>query len=405
MRQSRGIHDGSFQRCRFHPLAGRRYMFTTGPVATLTVDSFRNSVGIDRRLPSRILAVGDLRVPVVTAHAFVVDFASKIRVRRLVVSGRHLPETAPLRVPGERKLQKTTLWRAVDIAAGVIPGAHHVVNLFFHHVDVPAVGPLLIAPNKVLSFPFERQIVTSRRLVAEGLPPAEIRGGVFGRQREERASHPGLPERRRGLGVARNARRRLGIPCIAAGPGKWLGAVPRRACRRTREQSAEQQGRKRTPESRRGDSGEGRASPLWSRPRSNGRAVGRSSSAGRPWEEIDSSDNRPLRTAAHIFSCKSGPCRLLQNAIVTAPRSIMPRLGLLGKMVTLLSISGNVHLMISRFPSGTAQDSAHPGALPARPGAALAASPPRRTCSKEPVARRRRYAVPACSRYWRTMFS
>ena len=146
-----GIHDGLADGldARSGSL-GDAHMVGTRSMAALAIDPFRQVSRVERLAAGFLVSRGNSRIRVVAEHALVGDGARRQHVIA-VVPRPHRPHAAVLGVPGEGKLGQRAARRAVQVAAHVIAGAHHVIDPRFLYVDLLPGGGDAPLPLEVLA--------------------------------------------------------------------------------------------------------------------------------------------------------------------------------------------------------------------------------------------------------------
>ena len=177
---------------RFAPAVAANLRVTAaGTVAPLTIDAFRERSGI-HGLGERLLVTRRNRgIRVVAEHAIVRDGAAEAVVIRTVVARVHRPVAALLGVPGQRQFDQRIAGGSMQVRARVIAGAHDVVDLLLHHVDLLAAGIELVAALIIFPVALKHREVAVRRLMVEGVLVGEIFHHGLWRGAIEGSSHAG----------------------------------------------------------------------------------------------------------------------------------------------------------------------------------------------------------------------
>jgi hypothetical protein len=95
------------------------------------------------------------RVRVMAEQALEVDLASKIEMVGAVIAGGHSPEALSGGIPGNRRLEQTSIRRSVQVRTRVIAGTEHVVDLLLHWIRSCAGRVDLIAADEEAAISFK----------------------------------------------------------------------------------------------------------------------------------------------------------------------------------------------------------------------------------------------------------
>ena len=167
-----------------------RDVISSGPMAALTVDAFRN-VPPEKGGPSEGVASRlDFRIRIVTEHATVMDSPLEAMVGTGIVAGTHGPERPFLAVPAHRKLEELAVGRVVEVGSHPVAGTHHKMDLLLHHVHFLAAVPELVAPLEVTAVPLKHGVVALGGRVVVGVVPGPVFNRLLGPHSIEGAAHP-----------------------------------------------------------------------------------------------------------------------------------------------------------------------------------------------------------------------
>ena len=148
------------------------------PVASLAIYAFGQRARINRFGERMVIFFRDIRVPVMTEHAFVPQRAAEAIVIRLVVTRVHGPITAFFGVPSQRQLDQLVGGSPVRVGTSVIAGTYDVVNLLLHYIDFLAIEADLMAALVIFSITLKHGEIAVRRLVVIRIVPGVILEGV-----------------------------------------------------------------------------------------------------------------------------------------------------------------------------------------------------------------------------------
>jgi hypothetical protein len=122
-----------------------------------------------------------------------------------VGAGDHAPFPALIGIPAEGELNQHAAFGAVEIGAGVIPGAHHIIDFQLFRVDLIALGVQLPAALEILAVADRHGVIAIGKGVIVFRSVPVVLDRVGGRRGEKRLGHSGLRVVRSDLAVARSA--------------------------------------------------------------------------------------------------------------------------------------------------------------------------------------------------------
>jgi hypothetical protein len=164
-----------------------------GAMAAFAIDAFGQLRGEEWFHAGQILSWSDGRIGVVAEHAVVGDSAAGVGVGGVVKSGTHCPIAAVGGIPGDGQFDESVFGGAMDITAGMIAGAHDIVNLKLLYVGLATLIADLVSAKEEGVTAADHLIVAIGGLVMDSIVFLEVLdaevgccGGV------ERAAHSGL---------------------------------------------------------------------------------------------------------------------------------------------------------------------------------------------------------------------
>ena len=186
-RQARRVHDCA-PNCFHRGLAARGFHVRLArSVTALAIDAF----GYHRR-ESAFLGRRRVGVGIVAEHAIERDRTAEILLVRPVVAGAHRPVPAVFAVPADGHFDEMAARRAMQIAAGVVAGADHVIDPGLYGVRLLPVESRLVPALEPFAVALDHGVVAAGRAVIEPVvvPVVFNRGSRCGAV--ERTAHTGL---------------------------------------------------------------------------------------------------------------------------------------------------------------------------------------------------------------------
>src|SRR5262249_22497149 len=140
----------------------------TRTVASLAIDTFRNTARKHGFSPRLIALRWNVRNAVVTRHARVGDGACEAGMIRAIIAGIHRPRPTVFRIPRKRKFHESVAARPMEERTHMVARTHHKVDFFLEAVRLFAVETDLVAPLVKSSVPLDHREVTIGGFVEEG---------------------------------------------------------------------------------------------------------------------------------------------------------------------------------------------------------------------------------------------